>query len=67
MVFDYAHERTFTDMMIRDFGEDKVEKVNFSAGTSGTKVQLKQDGPSNVLMIQGLFHRRDILRIQKNV
>jgi len=30
-------------MMIRDFGEDIVEKVNFSAGTLGTKLQLKQD------------------------
>jgi len=46
MVFDYTNERTFTDMMIRDFGEDRVEKVNFSAGTSGTKLQLKQDGLS---------------------
>jgi len=31
-------------MMIRDFGVDRVEKVNFSAGASGTKLQLKQDG-----------------------
>ena len=46
MVFDYTNERTFTDMMIRDFGVDRVEKVNFSAGTSGTKLQLKQDGLS---------------------
>jgi len=46
MVFDYTNERTFTDMMIRDFGEDRVEKVNFTAGTSGTKLQLKQDGLS---------------------
>ena len=46
MVFDYTNERTFTDMMIRDFGEDRVEKVNFIAGTSGTKLQLKQDGLS---------------------
>ena len=41
MVFDYTNERTFTDMMIRDFGVDRVEKVNFSAGTSGTKFRLK--------------------------
>jgi len=46
MVFDYTNERTFTDMMVRDFGEDRVEKVNFTAGTSGTKLQLKQDGLS---------------------
>jgi len=46
MVFDYTNERTFTDMMIRDFGPDRVEKVNFSAGTSGTKLQLKQYGLS---------------------
>lgn len=46
MVFDYTNERTFTDMMIRDFGVDRVEKVNFSAGVSGTKLQLKQDGLS---------------------
>ncbi|MDH3313156.1 MAG: hypothetical protein OEM28_08420 [Nitrosopumilus sp.] len=26
MVFDYTNERTFTDMMIRDFGEDRVKK-----------------------------------------
>ena len=43
MVFDYTNEITFTGMMIRDFGEDIVEKVNFSAGTLGTKLQLKQD------------------------
>ena len=30
--------------MIRDFGQVRVEKVNFSAGASGTKLQLKQDG-----------------------
>jgi len=46
MVFDYTNERTFTDMMIRDFGEDRVETVNFTAGPSGTKFQLKQDGLS---------------------
>ncbi len=46
MVFDYTNERTFTDMMIRDFGVEGVEKVNFSAGQSGTKLQLKQDGLS---------------------
>jgi len=46
MVFDYTNERTFTDMMIRDFGQDRVEKVSFSAGISGTKLQLKQDGLS---------------------
>jgi len=33
MVFDYTNERTFTDMMIQDFGEDRAEKVNFSADT----------------------------------
>lgn len=46
MVFDYTNERTFTDMMIRDFGVDRVEKVNFTAGTSGTKKMLKDDGLS---------------------
>ena len=46
MVFDYTNERTFIDMMIRDFGIDRVEKVNFSTGISGTKLQLKQDGLS---------------------
>ena len=40
MVFDYTNERTFTDMMVRDFGEDRVEKVNFTAGISGTKLQI---------------------------
>ena len=27
MVFDYTNERTFTDMIIRDFGEDRVSKI----------------------------------------
>jgi len=46
MVFDYTNERTFTDMMIRDYGEDRVEKINFSSGISGTKKMLKDDGLS---------------------
>ena len=46
MVFDYTNERTFTDMMIRDYGEDRVEKINFSSGISGTKKILKDDGLS---------------------
>jgi len=45
MVFDYTNERTYTDMMIRDFGSDMVEKVNFSAGTSGTKTTTKTRWP----------------------
>jgi len=40
MVFDYTNERIFTNMMIRNFGEGRVEKVNFTAGTSGIKSQL---------------------------
>ena len=46
MSIDYTNERTYTDMMIRDYGEDRVEKVTFSSGTSGTKKMLKDDGLS---------------------
>jgi hypothetical protein len=41
MVFDYTNERTFTDIMEARFGKLRVEKSNFSAGTSGTKKSLK--------------------------
>ena len=37
IVFDYANERTFTDLMDARFGKSRVSKINFSAGTSGTK------------------------------
>jgi len=46
MVFDYTNERTFTDLMENRFGKLRVEKINFSAGTSGTKKILKDDGLS---------------------
>ena len=46
MVFDYTNERTFTDLMEKRFGKSRVEKVNFSAGISGTKKMLKDDGLS---------------------
>ena len=46
MVFDYTNERTFTDIMENRFGKSRVEKVIFSAGTSGTKKMLKDDGLS---------------------
>ena len=46
MVFDYTNERTFTDLMGARFGKSRVEKINFSAGTSGTKKMLKDDGLS---------------------
>jgi hypothetical protein len=43
MVFDYTNERTFTDIMENRFGKLRVEKINFSTGTSGTKKMLKDD------------------------
>lgn len=46
MVFDYTNERTFTDIMESRFGKSRVSKINFSAGTSGTKKMLKDDGLS---------------------
>jgi len=46
MVFDYTDERTFTDLMENRFGKSRVAKINFSAGTSGTKKMLKDDGLS---------------------
>jgi hypothetical protein len=46
MVFDYTNERTFTDIMENRFGKSRVVKINFSAGTSGTKKMLKDDGLS---------------------
>jgi len=46
MVFDYTNERTFTDLMENRFGKSRVGKINFSAGTSGTKKMLKDDGLS---------------------
>jgi hypothetical protein len=46
MVFDYTKERAFTDLMESRFGKSRVAKINFSAGTSGTKKMLKDDGLS---------------------
>jgi len=46
MVFDYTNERTFTDLMESRFGKSRIAKINFSAGTSGTKKMLKDDGLS---------------------
>jgi len=46
MVFDYTNERSFTDLMENRFGKSRVTKINFSAGTSGTKKMLKDDGLS---------------------
>jgi len=46
MVFDYTNKRTFTDIMESRFGKSRVEKVVFSADTSGTKKMLKDDGLS---------------------
>ena len=42
MVFEYINERTFTDSMKNRFGKSRVAKINFSAGTSGTKKLLKE-------------------------
>ena len=46
MVFDYTNERTFTDIMENRFDKSRVERINSSAGTSGTKKMLKDDGLS---------------------
>jgi len=46
MVFNHTNERTFTDLMEKRFGKSRVAKINFSAGTSGTKKMLKDDGLS---------------------
>jgi hypothetical protein len=43
MVFYYTNERTFTDIMEARFGKSREEKINFSAGTTGTKKMLKDD------------------------
>ena len=44
MVLNYPNERTFTDLMESKFGTPRVSKINFSAGTSGTKKMLVDDG-----------------------
>lgn len=44
IVSDYTNEKTFTDMLIRDYGDDMVEGIVFGAGSGGTKKQLKDDG-----------------------
>lgn len=41
---DYTNEKTFTDMLIRDYGKDIVEGIVFGAGSGGTKKMLKDDG-----------------------
>lgn len=41
---DYTNEKTFTDMLVRDFGKDIVEGIVFGAGSGGTKKMLKDDG-----------------------
>ena len=46
IVFDYTNERTFTDILENRFGKSRVATINFSAGTSGTKKMLKDDGLS---------------------
>jgi len=44
VVIDYTNERTFTDMLVRDYGEERIETVKFGASLSGTKKMLKDDG-----------------------
>ena len=48
IVADYTNEKTFTDMLVRDYGEDRVEPIVFSIPN---KTMLKQDGRS--IMRQG--------------
>ena len=46
IAIDYTNERTFTDIMEKRFGKSRIEKITFTAGTSGTKKMLKDDGLS---------------------
>lgn len=48
IVADYTNEKTFTDLLIRDYGKDIVEPINF---TISSKQMLKDDGLS--ILIQG--------------
>lgn len=48
IVPDYTNEKTFTDMLVKDYGKNKVEAINFSIPT---KQMLKDDGLS--IMRQG--------------
>jgi hypothetical protein len=43
IVADYSNEKTFTDFLERDFGKNKVMKINF---TIPSKQMLKDDGLS---------------------
>lgn len=48
IVADYTGEKTFTDMLTKDYGEDRIEPIVFSIPN---KLMLKQDGRS--IMRQG--------------
>lgn len=59
-VLDYTAEKSFTDILVRDFGPEKVEGINFNVAT---KKMLKDDGLS--VLKQGYkfpnLHRLDPL------
>lgn len=47
IVADYTNEKTFTDLLRKDYGDERVEPVNF---TIPSKTMLKEDGLSIIKM-----------------
>ena len=47
MVIDYSNEKTFSDLLFRDYGENRVEEINFNP--MANKQMLKSDGRSILL------------------
>jgi hypothetical protein len=47
IVADYTNEKTFTDLLIEDYGDERVEPINF---TIPSKTALKEDGLSIIKM-----------------
>ena len=43
VVIDYSNEKTFSDLLVRLYGKDKIELVSF---TNSNKQMLKEDGLS---------------------
>lgn len=44
IVTDYSNEKTFSDILLRDYGEERIELINF--GPLNNKLMLKEDGLS---------------------
>lgn len=40
---DYTNEKTFTDLLVKDYGEERIDPIRF---TNDSKLGLKQDGLS---------------------